>query len=95
MKITTLQFLILLSTFAYGQEVLPDNYLPISFTINNNDLIGKCEYLGGFTVSAQLLLVWKHHTPVSWFYLKVHHKDQVPIEVYGLISIDIYQNCFQ
>jgi len=51
MKITALQFLILLSAFVYGQEELPDDYLPINFKINNNELIGKCEYLDGFTFS--------------------------------------------
>ena len=55
LKINTILFLTLLSTFVYGQEELPDNYLPINFTINNNnELIGKCEYLEGFVFTMNL-----------------------------------------
>lgn len=47
-------FLILLSTFVYGQEELPDNYLPINFSIESDSLIGVCEYLEGFVFSMAL-----------------------------------------
>jgi hypothetical protein len=54
MKIKTLAFLILLSAMGYGQEELPDNYLPINFTMEHNELIGKSEYLEGFIFSMKL-----------------------------------------
>ena len=38
----------------YGQEELPDNYLPISFKIQDEKLEGGCEYLQGFTFSMDL-----------------------------------------
>jgi hypothetical protein len=35
----------------YGQDELPDNYLPISLTIHSEKLEGKSDYLEGFTFS--------------------------------------------
>ena len=54
LKIKPVLFLILLSTLIYGQEDLPDNYLPINFTIKNDELIGKSEYLEGFVFTMNL-----------------------------------------
>ena len=53
-KIKAVLFLTLLSNFVYGQEELPDNYLPINFTIKNNELVGISEYLEGFVFSMSL-----------------------------------------
>ncbi|KPK24694.1 MAG: hypothetical protein AMJ70_01155 [Dehalococcoidia bacterium SG8_51_3] len=39
---------------AYGQEELPDNYLPISLEIQDTRLEGGCGYLEGFTFSMDL-----------------------------------------
>ncbi len=38
----------------FGQDELPDNYLPISLKIHDKKLEGKCEYLEGFTFSMDL-----------------------------------------
>jgi len=38
----------------YGQEVLPDDYLPFSFEIQNGKLVGGSEYLEGFAFSMDL-----------------------------------------
>lgn len=57
MKTKTLLILILIlfSNIGFGQQELPDNYLPIKFTLNdNNKLIGVSEYLDGFTFSMDL-----------------------------------------
>jgi len=53
-KSNIILFLIFLSSLVRGQEELPDNYLPITFTIKNNELVGKSEYLEGFTFSMKL-----------------------------------------
>ncbi len=38
----------------YGQDELPDNYLPFSFKVQDEKLEGKCEYLEGFIFSMDL-----------------------------------------
>ncbi len=47
-------FTAILSINLYGQNELPENYLPISFSIQDNKLVGKSEYLEGFTFSMDL-----------------------------------------
>ena len=54
LKIKTIIFLILLSCTVHGQEELPENYLPINFTLKDNELIGKSKYLEGFVFSMKL-----------------------------------------
>jgi len=44
------------SILGYGQNELPDNYLPITFTIQKNKLVGVCDYLEGFTFSMDFKL---------------------------------------
>lgn len=44
------------SLLGYGQNELPDNYLPITFRIQNNKLVGAGEYLEGFTFSMDFRL---------------------------------------
>ncbi len=53
-KIILIIISIFFSISASGQEELPDNYLPISFKIKNNKLIGVCEFLSGFIFSMDL-----------------------------------------
>lgn len=56
MKLQALILLIaIFSINSCGQNELPDDYyLPISFTIQDHKLIGKCKYLKGFTFSMDL-----------------------------------------
>ena len=44
-KSNTILFLMFLSALVHGQEELRDNYLPITFTIKDNELVGESEYL--------------------------------------------------
>lgn len=49
--ITWSVLLCLISLLVYGQNELPDNYLPFRFTIQDEKLEGSCDYLEGFTFS--------------------------------------------
>ena len=53
-KIILILIIILFSNLGFGQQELPDNYLPINFSIEKNKLIGVCEYLEGFVFSMNL-----------------------------------------
>jgi len=54
-RIFTCSLIVCLSSIlGYGQDELPDNYLPISLKIKDEKLEGKCEYLEGFTFSMDL-----------------------------------------
>lgn len=51
---TYMLFFYLSAIAGYGQDELPDNYLPISLKIQDEKLEGKSEYLEGFTFSMDL-----------------------------------------
>jgi hypothetical protein len=54
-KVGCIVLIALLGTvFGYGENELPDDYLPFSFRVKNGELAGNSEYLEGFTFSMNL-----------------------------------------
>ena len=53
-RIFTRILILFLNTDVDGEEELPDNYLPFSFKEIDDQLLGECQYLEGFTFSMDL-----------------------------------------